>query len=236
MLEKMRLNRYLSLCGVGSRRTCEEYIKQGRISINNQKVTDLATKVSTVDKVCLDSVLIEPERLTYIVMNKPRGFLTSLNNLENRRNVGQLLNELPFVKPVGRLDMNTTGVLLFTNDGQLLYRLTHPKYEVPRVYEVFLDRELNLNLKKVLHSGLKLNHERIVYGEVIRQQSKYVKLQLSEGFYHEVKRIFGALGYKVAGINRISYAGIECGKLKRGEWRYLSSSEVSSLKKICNLV
>jgi pseudouridine synthase len=236
MVEGIRLNRYLSLCGIGSRRTCEEYIRQGRISINNQKVTNLATLVSTVDKVCLDDILIGPERLTYIVMNKPRGFLTSLSESENRRNVGQLLNGLPFVKPAGRLDMNTTGVLLFTNDGQLLYRLTHPKYEIPRVYEVFLDKELNLNLKKVLDSGLKLNHKKIVYGKVLRQQGKYVKLQLSEGLYHEVKRIFGVLGYKVVEMNRVSYAGIKYGNLKRGEWRYLSSSEVDRLKKICNLV
>lgn len=235
-----RLNRYLSQCGIGSRRKCEEMIEDERIAVNGSLVTDFATYIQENDIVTLDGGKISPQRSTYLVLNKPKGVITTLNDDQRRKHVGMLLPKNVLLKPVGRLDKNTTGVLLFTNDGELHYRLTHPKYRVPRIYHLKLDRIYNESLNRIIADGVRLNYNETAKGKVleVRHSKKNSELiiELKEGLNREIHRMFRALEYKVLELERISYAGISTGPVKRGQWRYLSLSEIRGLKKICGII
>lgn len=234
----IRLNRYISLCGIGSRRRCEQFILDGRVTVNQSTVTELFTVVKKGDEVHLDGEIIKPKKPVYILMNKPAGTLTTLHDPRGRKHVGQLLKRVPFVKPIGRLDMNTTGVLLFTNDGELLYRLTHPKYQIVRTYVVTIEEKVSFNVRGIIEKGVELGDGKIAHIKVLkilhRKTQSILLLELTEGMYREIRRVFKILGYKVKVLDRISYAGISYGVLKRGKWRYLSSSEMIKLKEICN--
>ncbi len=235
----IRLNRYLSLCGIGSRRRCEQFILDGRVTINRLSVDKLFTIVKKGAKVRLDGEVVKPERPTYILMNKPAGILTTLHDPRGRRHVGQLLRNVSFVKPVGRLDVNTTGVLLFTNDGELLYRLTHPKYQVVRTYVVTVEGKVFSNIKDIIMKGIELGDGKVAHGKVLkilyRKSQSTLLLELSEGMYREIRRVFKILGYRVKTLDRISFSGIGYGTLERGKWRYLNKGEVNKLKEITGL-
>jgi len=173
------------------------------------------------------------------VMNKPKGVVTTLQDEKNRKHVGMLLPRNIFVKPVGRLDKNTTGVLLFTNDGDLQYRLSHPKYKISRLYQVVLDKIIQENISDQIQKGVRLNHQEVARGNVISIENlKYqsvVRLELKEGLNREIHRLFKVLGYKVIELDRLKYADISAGRLKRGHWRFLHEKEVRVLKKKCGL-
>ncbi|MBC8490975.1 MAG: rRNA pseudouridine synthase [Candidatus Marinimicrobia bacterium] len=235
----IRLNRFLSLCGIASRRKCEECILDERIAVNGVVAAGLFTIVYENDIVSLDGSKITPQRFTYLVMNKPKGVVTTLQDEKNRKHVGMLLPRNLFVKPVGRLDKNTTGVLLFTNDGDLQYRLSHPKYKISRLYQVVLDRIIQENISDKIQKGVLLNHQEVARGNVISIENlKYqsvVRLELKEGLNREIHRLFRVLGYKVIELDRVKYADISAGGLIRGHWRYLHEKEVRVLKKKCGL-
>ena len=235
----IRLNRYLSLCGIGSRRRCEQFILDGRVTINRLAVGELFSIVKKGDEVRLDGEVIKPERPAYILMNKPAGILTTLHDPRGRRHVGQLLRNVSFVKPVGRLDVNTTGVLLFTNDGELLYRLTHPKYQIVKTYVVTVEGKVFSKIKDVIAKGVELGGGKIAHGSVskilYRKSQTTLLLELTEGMYREVRRVFKILGYRVKTLDRVSFGGIGYGTLERGKWRYLNAGEIIKLKEITNL-
>ncbi len=172
-------------------------------------------------------------------MNKPKSVVTTLNDERNRKHVGILLPHNILVKPVGRLDKDTTGVLLFTNDGELQYRLTHPKYQIPRMYLVTLDKIFSENLSDTIKRGVRLNYQETARGSVISvrhlKHNSVVTLELREGLNREIHRMFKVLGYKVVDLDRIKYAGLTVGLLKRGSWRYLNAQEVQDLKVKCGL-
>ena len=237
--KQIRLNRYLSSCGVGSRRYCEKLILNGKITVNNIRVTQLATTLSDDDVVRLDGLILHPEELIYILLNKPAGVITTLSDPHGRRHIGQLFQNIPFVKPVGRLDMETTGVLLLTNDGELLYRLTHPKFEIERIYKVSVKAHLDKKARESIESGIVIGKDEVAHGEVLSIASRKgyteIILKLHEGKYREIRRMFAVLGYKVQSLDRVSYAGIKHEGLKRGEWRELSSDELNKLKELCYL-
>ena len=236
----IRLNRYLSLCGVGSRRKCEEMITDERVAVNGNLVTDLSTYINDDDVVTLDGGRITPQRPTYLLLNKPKGVITTLNDNLQRNHVGMLLPKHVFLKPVGRLDKNTTGVLLFTNDGELHYRLTHPKYEIPRIYLVKLDKIFNEALSDKITRGIQLNRRETAHGKVldVRHFKKNSELivELHEGLNREIHRMFRVLNYRVLELHRISYAGIGTGKLRYGQWRYLNQDEIKRIKRLCGII
>ncbi len=238
-MTEMRLNRYLSLCGVASRRKCEQLILDERVSVNGKTITDLFVTVDDKDVVRLDDEKVSPQKHTYIVMNKPKGLTTTLNDEKNRDNVGMLIRRNIFVKPVGRLDKNTTGVLLLTNDGELQYRLTHPKYKIVRLYQVALDKHLTIDVMRKINSGVHLTKKEIARAKVVEfknvKTQAHVLLELQEGMNREIRRLFQVLGYKVIKLDRLKYAEITAAGLKRGEWRHLSGEEVQLLKKQCGL-
>jgi pseudouridine synthase len=165
--------------------------------------------------------------------------MTTLNDEKNRDHVGMLIRRNIFVKPVGRLDRNTTGVLLLTNDGELQYRLTHPKYKIVRLYQVVLDKHLTIDVMRKINTGVQLSKKEIARAKVVEfknvKTQALVLLELQEGMNREIRRLFQVLGYKVIKLDRLKYAEITATGLKRGQWRHLSGEEVQLLKQQCGL-
>lgn len=236
----MRINRYLSLCGLGSRRKCEQYILEKQISVNNTVVTDLNTLTHAGDQVKFKGQLVQPQQYVYLLLNKPKNVVTSLADEQHRKHVGMLIPRQYAVKPVGRLDRNTTGVLLLTNDGELHYRLSHPKFQIPRIYRVVLNRGLTADAIRIIEQGVRLEERKIARARVIKinndkDQAELI-LELREGINREIRRLFQALDLKVTELERIQFAGISAKDLKYGQWRHLIAKEVNSLKAQCQLV
>ncbi|MCK9244243.1 MAG: rRNA pseudouridine synthase [Candidatus Marinimicrobia bacterium] len=234
----MRLNRFLAQCGLGSRRKCEELIQSGRVKINGIITTNLATQVEKTDRVYINDQAVAPLELRYVILNKPSDFITTMREQFGRKKVSDLLND-PSVKPVGRLDMTTTGVLIMTNDGELAFRLTHPKYAIARVYQATISGDVSAENKSRIAAGIDVGDGQIAHGRILA--SRYlegysrVTIELKEGLNREVRRIFETLGHKVISLDRISFGGLLYAGLERGQWRNLTEHEVSHLKKLVGL-
>ena len=231
----MRLNKYLSKCGLGSRRKCDQLIREGRVRVNHTIVTELSTLVTERDEVRCDGRMVNPEKTVYILLRKPTGIVTTLHDPQGRRHVGHLIEGLPLVKPVGRLDMNSSGVLLLTNDGDLHYRLTHPRFQVSKEYVALLDRPLDLQDIRKINAGVELDDGAVAHARVLQYTQKRIELELREGMYREVRRLFETLGYRVMELDRIRFAGLAYAGLKAGDWRHLNPAEVLKLKQLCGL-
>jgi len=236
----IRINRYLARCGLNSRRGCEQLIRDRRITINDQLVTDFATLVRPDDIVRCDGKIIQPANYIYILLNKPRGYITTRQDQFNRRTVLQLLPKNIKVNPVGRLDADSTGVLLLTNDGELHYRLTHPRFRVKRLYRVTLAEPLTDPEIERLASGVEILPGKIARPAIRRlrhfENGTVIDLELQEGLNREIRRLMEALGKTILNLDRLSYGGISYSKVRRGEWRYLTAAEVKQLYEVVNLV
>jgi len=229
-----RINKYISDSGISSRRKAEEYILQGRVTVNDKTVTNLSFKIDDEkDIVKLDGEKISPKKHLYFLLNKPEGYITSTKDEKSRRTVTELVKTNERIYPVGRLDYNTTGVLLLTNDGAFANLLTHPKSKVPREYEARLDRPLNDEDKDQLLKGIMLDRKqgkfnRISFPKITNK--KLVTVVTVEGRNHFVKNMFGSLGYNVTSLNRKSFAGI-IADIPVGSYRKLSFPEVKGVLK-----
>jgi 23S rRNA pseudouridine2605 synthase len=240
MKRGMRINRYLALCGLGSRRKCEQYILERYVSVNDAIVTDFNSLIHDGDRVKLKGKLIRPQAYVYLLLNKPKDVITSLSDEKSRKHVGMLIPRQYAVKPVGRLDRNTTGVLLLTNDGELHYRLTHPKFQVPKIYRVTLNNRLTADTIRNIQQGVRLEEGKIARAKVIKvsnsKNQAELTLELREGINREIRRLFQVLGFKVTRLERIRFAGISAEGLKSGQWRFLTAEEVNLLKAHSQLV
>jgi 23S rRNA pseudouridine2605 synthase len=231
----IRLNRFISNSGICSRREADKYISAGVVVVNGQIVTELGTKVSPEDEVRFDGRLITPERKVYLLLNKPKDFVTTTDDPHATQTVMDLIRNAceERVYPIGRLDRNTTGLLLFTNDGDLAKRLSHPSHKVNKVYQVTLDKNVSVNdLQKItdgfeLEDGL-ISADAITYVEGM--DKNVVGIEIHSGRNRIVRRMFEHLGYRVRALDRVSYAGLTKKNLPRGKWRFLSPPEVSFLK------
>jgi 23S rRNA pseudouridine2605 synthase len=231
----IRLNKYLAMAGVGSRRSNDELILSGAIKINGKKVTELGTRVNSERDIV--SVNGNPVHLAqheiYILLNKPKDCITTVSDEKDRSTVMDYVKIKERVFPVGRLDRNTTGVLLLTNDGELTNSLIHPKFEVEKIYKVTLDKPLRSEDTGKLKRGVELEDgvARANQIEVVEGSKRTrVLISIHEGRNREVRRLFEALGYEVKYLDRVSFAGLHSSGLQRGEWRYLTNSEVRNLK------
>lgn len=230
----MRLNRFLAWCGLASRRKCEALIRAGRVAIDGHIATSLATQVDEQNQVVtVDGQRItSPTKFVYIVMNKPIGYVTTVQDELGRKTVMELLPNTIRVFPVGRLDKNTEGVLLFTNDGALAFQLLHPRFDIEKVYEAELDRPIRPEHVWQLQSGIQLEdgmtHPCQV--KILGRDRMRVELTLHEGRKRQVRRMLQAIGYKVVSLVRTRFASVTLGKLRPGEWRYLSEQEVKALR------
>ena len=235
--EKIRLNKYLSRAGVCSRREADTFIATGNVSVNGKVITEMGFKVSEDDEVRFNGALIRPEKKAYVLLNKPKNFITTTRDEKGRRTVMELVEKASKSRllPVGRLDRNTTGLLLFTNDGDLAKKLTHPKHGVSKLYHVFLSKPLrNADLERI-RSGLHLEDGPVKVDEVsfIDSAAKsQVGLKIHSGRNRIVRRIFEHLGYEVIKLDRVMFAGLTKKDLPRGHWRHLKQQEVINLKMI----
>ena len=225
----MRLNAYLARTGVASRRGADELIKTGRVRVNGVR-GQLNTFVKEGDVVDLDGRLLVPQELAYVLLYKPTGVVTTASDPQGRPTVVGLVEHDSRVVPVGRLDADTTGVLLLTNDGELAHRLAHPRYEVEKVYEAEVEGEPSDEALARLAAGIELDDGRTAPARARRLGPSHIELSIHEGRKHQVKRMFEAVGHPVTSLHRSRYAGITVEGLEPGAWRELDAGEVAALR------
>jgi 23S rRNA pseudouridine2605 synthase len=225
----MRLNAYLARSGVASRRGAEELIRAGRVRVNGE-VAGLATFVGARDRVEVDGEPVQPEGLTYVLLHKPAGIVTTARDPHGRPTVVGLVGHPRRIVPVGRLDADTTGALLLTNDGPLAHRLMHPRYQVDKVYEVDVEGEPTDETLDRLAGGIQLEEGRTSPARVRRLGPSLLELTIHEGRKHQIKRMCEAVGHPVRRLHRRVYAGLTLEGLAPGEWRELTETEVARLR------
>jgi 23S rRNA pseudouridine2605 synthase len=230
----IRLNKYIANSGVGSRREADNLISMGLISVNGKTITEMGFKVKLDDEVRYENKILRAEKSVYILLNKPKGFLTTTQDPQERNTVMGLVAKAckERVYPVGRLDRNTTGLLLLTNDGDLADKLTHPSYNAKKVYKVDLDRPLTKNDFQRIIDGVQLEEGKALVDDLalVSDDKKTVGIELHIGWNRIVRRIFEALGYEVVKLDRVVYAGLDKKDLPRGHWRFLKPEEIIRLK------
>lgn len=232
---ELRLNQYISKAGICSRREADKLIEQGLVKVNGKLVTELGVKVKPSDEVRVDGTRIKPEKKVYVLLNKPKDTVTTLKDPNARKTVFDLIKNAcqERIYPVGRLDRNTTGVLLFTNDGDLSARLTHPKYNHKKIYHVFLDKAVTKNDLQQMADGFDLEDGFIqvdTISYVDQEDKSQVGVEIHSGRNRIVRRMFEHLGYKVVKLDRVYFAGLTKKNLPRGKWRFLSEKEVNMFK------
>jgi 23S rRNA pseudouridine2605 synthase len=230
----VRLNAYLARSGVASRRSADELIKAGRVTVNGAP-GQLNTFVEATDSVRVDGREVGKQSLRHVLLNKPRGTITTARDPEGRPTVVDLVGGDVRVVPVGRLDRNTTGVLLLTNDGPLAHRLAHPRYGVEKTYVADVVGEPGDDVLRALAEGLELDDGPTAPATVRRIGPSRLELALHEGRNRQVRRMLEAVGYPVAKLRRSRYAGLGTGRLRPGEWRELTRDEVRSLRRLVGL-
>lgn len=234
--EPMRLNKFLANSNICSRREADEYIQAGVVSVNGHIVTELGTKViPATDRVHFHDQLVSIEKKIYILLNKPKNTITTSDDPQERQTVMDLVKDAcsERIYPVGRLDRNTTGVLLLTNDGDLTAKLTHPKFEKKKIYQVRLDKDLTEEHFDKLLSGITLEDGDIKADslEYVKEDSRHdIGIEIHSGRNRIVRRMFESLGYRVVALDRVYFAGLTKKNLPRGRWRFLSDREVGFLK------
>lgn len=230
----IRINKFISNSGVCSRRQADELILKGKVYLNNKKIKTLGIKISNEDIVKIDGKIISKEKKEYLILNKPKDFITTLNDPQNRKTVKDLIKGATKKRlyPVGRLDRNTTGLLIFTNDGELSKKLTHPSYKIKKIYHVEIEKAIELNDFKIIENGFKLDGEKIKVDRIaiLDKEKKNIGLEIHIGKNRIVRRIFEHLNYKVKKLDRVMIGSITKKNLKRGSWRFLKDSEVRLLK------
>ena len=230
----IRLNKYLANAGICSRREADDFIQAGVITVNGQVVDNLGAKVLPTDKVMFHDQPVRRERKVYILLNKPKNTVTTTDDPEERHTVLDIVRNAcaERIYPVGRLDRNTTGVLLLTNDGDLAAKLTHPKFGKKKIYAVTLDRELDEADEAVLRAGVEIDNEKVVPDalEFPKEDRKHLGIEIHSGQNRVVRRMFEKVGYKVTKLDRVSFAGITKKNVARGKYRFLTAKEVAMLQ------
>ena len=233
--EPVRLNKFLANAGVCSRREADEFIQAGVVSVNGTVVTELGTKVLRTDEIKFHDQAVTLEKKVYVLLNKPKDYMTTSDDPQQRKTVMDLVKDVcpERIYPVGRLDRNTTGVLLLTNDGDMASKLTHPKFLKKKVYHVYLDKNVSAADMQQIAEGIELED-----GEVHADAIEYAKeddksqvgIEIHSGKNRIVRRIFESLGYRVVKLDRVQFAGLTKKNLRRGDWRFLTEKEVEMLR------
>jgi 23S rRNA pseudouridine2605 synthase len=226
----VRVNAYLARAGIASRRASEELIRAGRVTVNGVTAA-LATRIEPEDRVELDGELVEPEPPTYVLLHKPAGVVTTTRDPHGRATVVGLVGHPRRLVPVGRLDADTTGALLLTNDGELAHRLMHPRFGMDKVYVAEVEGRPTAKTLRCLAEGIKLEDGRTAPARARLVAADRVELTIHEGRKHQVKRMLEAVGHPVRRLHRSRYAGLDLAGLEAGRWRELSAEEVAGLKR-----
>ena len=233
--EPLRLNKFLANAGVCSRREADEFIQAGLVTVNGQVVTELGTKILRTDEVKFHDAVVSLEKKVYVLLNKPKDYVTTSDDPQQRKTVMDLVKDVcpERIYPVGRLDRNTTGVLLLTNDGDLASKLTHPKFLKKKVYHVHLDKNLTAHDMQQISEGITLEDGEIKADAVAyadERDKSQVGIEIHSGKNRIVRRIFESLGYRVTKLDRVQFAGLTKKNLRRGDWRFLTEQEVDMLR------
>ena len=241
----MRINKYISLCGAASRRAADTLVEEGRVEVNSETIHDLGHQVNEfADDVFVDGKKISlPKKTRAIMFHKPPGCVCTKDDPQGRRTVYDYLPPgYQCFKYVGRLDLQSRGLLLFTDDGELLHRLTHPSFEVPRSYFVWTNRPLSENAAQKLVDGVDIRdpedpnaEEEIAYATDVYLENDYVELWLVEGKNREIRRMMRAVGYEIRDLKRVSYCNLQLGDLPAGEFRELTANEMNKLRQAVHL-
>ena len=237
----MRINKFIASCGVASRRTAEKYILEGLVKVNNKTITDLSTIIDEKKDVVSinDQVISISNDYVYFMLNKPKGYVTTLSDDRNRKSIVDLISKIDKrIYPVGRLDYDSEGLLFLTNDGDLTYKLTHPKFEIEKKYIVKVEGQLKESELAVLRAGVVIDGIRYSKCRVtlksFEDNLSKVEVVLKEGKNREIRKMFDAIGHEVKFLKRVEFAGIKLGGLSRGEVRPLKDFEVQYLKNLVN--
>ena len=233
--DTIRLNKYIANSGICSRREADELITQGLVEVNGKVVTEMGYQVQKTDRVVFDGQSITPEKPVYVLLNKPKGYISTTKDEKARKTVIDLVaNASPYrLFPVGRLDRQTTGLILLTNDGHLTKKLTHPSFGVKKIYHVTLDRKLSVEDLRTIADGVRLEEgvaevDSISYIE--GKPKNEIGIEIHIGWNRVVRRIFKKMGYEVEALDRVIFAGLTKKNIKRGHWRILTEMEVNNLK------
>lgn len=228
----MRLNRFLAAAGIASRRKCDELIADGRVTINGRVCTDFSAQPAERDHVKVDGKLVHVEQTLTIAMHKPAGFVSTRNDPHARDTIFDLLpQKFPRLFNIGRLDAQSEGLLLLTNDGNLAQRLTHPRHEIEKEYEVMLDRAWDGSLSDKLLRGINLDGKRARLARLHSMGPTRLRVVLRQGLNQQIRRMFYAVGYEVRRLMRVRVGTLRLGDLPRGEWRILSKTELENLER-----
>jgi 23S rRNA pseudouridine2605 synthase len=226
----MRLNRFLALAGVSSRRGAEDFIREGRVTVNGVVCTNFSTQISSSDRVKVEGRLVRASEYHYLLLNKPRDFLSTRADENSRKSIYDLLpRSLPKLAHVGRLDRESEGLLILTNNGELAFRISHPNFKLEKEYLVTLDREFQPEDAPKTKRGVYLAEGRARFDSILKVNQRQVRVVLTQGINRQVRRVFAALGYKVRRLQRIRIGPITDRGLRPGEVRFLSEEEVELL-------
>lgn len=229
-----RLNKYIAQSGVCSRRDADELIKSGKIKVNSKVITEMGYQVKRDDKVYHGKELLSKEKLVYILINKPKDFITTTDDPQERKTVMQLVSKAcdERIYPVGRLDRNTTGVLLLTNDGELSKKLTHPSHQISKIYQLELNKPLEEDHFNKIKEGIELEDGLIKVDDIaiLDPSNLVLGVEIHSGKNRIVRRIFESLGYEVSKLDRVMFAGLTKKDIPRGKWRFLKDKELIKLK------
>ena len=230
----IRLNKYISNSGVCSRREADVFIKAGSASVNGKQINEMGYQVMPGDVVKFDGSLISPEKKRYVLLNKPKNYITTMDDERGRKTVMDLVGNAvkERIYPVGRLDRNTTGLLLFTNDGELAKKLTHPKHNIQKLYHASLDKKLGMGDMQKIADGFILDDKRVQVDEIsyiMNQPKSEIGVKIHSGRNRIVRRIFEHFNYSAVKLDRVIFAGLTKKDLPRGHWRHLTELEISNL-------
>ncbi|WGI36373.1 pseudouridine synthase [Mesomycoplasma lagogenitalium] len=234
-MKKERVQKLISQAGIASRRKAEELIKEKKVTVNG-KIVQLGELASFEDEILVDGIPLYKQEKVYYLINKPEKVICSLNDPQKRTIITDLIDDTRFIFPVGRLDYNTTGTMIITNDGELTQRLLHPKYEIKRVYRARLNEPLTKKQLDFLNSDKVMLEGKQSLQEVKQVDNKSYIITLSVGTYHHIKKLFELFDLKVQSLNRIEFAGLSHIGLKKGEYRKMNIKEIRWLKKLVNLI
>ncbi len=233
---QQRLNKYIALSGICSRRNADELILSGQVQVNGKTVTELGFKVSEKDKVFINKTLVRPKKFEYYRFHKPPGFITTADDEKGRKTIYDVIpKELHHLKPVGRLDKDSSGLIILTNDGELINALTHPSVKVPKVYIVSVIGKINPEHVRQMAKGIEIEKGKVAYADVMvletSSQSTMMQITLYQGMNRQIRKMFEALGFKVKSLKRVQHATITIGDLKRGEVKPIKPLQIRELKK-----
>lgn len=234
LTDGIRLNKYIANAGICSRREADTHISDGKVKVNNKVITELGFKVKPMDDVAFEGKPIRREKLVYVLLNKPKGFITTMDDPKGRKTVMDLISAAgdERIYPVGLLDRNTTGLLLFTNDGELAKKLTHPKHKVKKIYQIELDKSITEEDFKKIEQGITLEDGEVKIDSIaiLTADARTIGMEIKIGRNRIVRRTFEHLGYEVVKLDRTTFAGLSKKDLPRGKWRFLKEKEVINLK------